>query len=62
MAELHYVYESNKPQKGGEVVITIRGSQMFLCNEYPNIWIELRVSNAEKTGLMKTLVKDFLGV
>lgn len=62
MAELHHVFESNKPKKGGRIDITLRGNQMFLCSEHPNIWIELRVSNAEKTNLMKALMKDFLGV
>lgn len=60
MAELQHVH-SDKPKKGDKVDITIRGNQMFLCNEYPNIWIELRVSNAEKTNLMRALMKDFLG-
>lgn len=62
MAELYYVFGSNEPKKGDKVDITIRGNQLFLCKEGTNVWIELRISDAEKTSLMRALVKDFLEV
>jgi len=62
MAELRNVFEGSKPEKGDIVDVIVRGNQLLLCNEHPSVWIELRVSNAEKTSIMKALVKDFLEV